>query len=252
MTREERKQYNWNLTHKINIEGKIERQCTQCKEWKDEKEEFYLHNKNKPDKGHCPECKQCSRKRSLKTKWNNIEEVRKKQVIVYSTKLKNDPEFRKKHRDKATKARNRGYYRDYNKRPEVKKRGYGQKRQKKNHTINKQEWIDCKKYFENKCAYCGLPIEEHVIFRKGKLQNIDLHKEHVVEDGKNNLSNCVPACQICNSSKNIKSLNTWYNAVSNANYTYERYHKIYMWLRYDYKKFIKPKKKKHKYIKKSE
>ena len=32
-----------------------------------------------------------------------------------------------------------------------------------------------------------------------------------IDDGKNDLSNCIPSCESCNSSKNIKTLNNWYN-----------------------------------------
>ena len=118
-----------------------------------------------------------------------------------------------------------------------------QKRKKK-HRLSKQEWKSCKEYFNNECAYCGLPIEEH--FRKyaGKLQKIDFHKEHVIDDGRDDIKNCIPSCQICNSSKRESSLNTWYNQ-ENPNYTRERYLKIYNWIRYDCKKYIEKKKQKN-------
>ncbi len=55
-----------------------------------------------------------------------------------------------------------------------------QKRKKK-HRLSKQEWKSCKEYFNNECAYCGLPIEEH--FRKyaGKLQKIDFQLRSQLE-----------------------------------------------------------------------
>ena len=68
----------------------------------------------------------------------------------------------------------------------------------------------------------------------------DFHKEHVVDEGKNDLRNCIPSCNKCNSQKNTNSLNNWYN-ITNPNYTYERYCKIYQWIRYDHKKYIMPK-----------
>ena len=60
MTREERKQWYYEQTHKI-IDNIIHKQCTVCKEWcPDTEEYFYWRNKNKPEKGFQSECKKCS------------------------------------------------------------------------------------------------------------------------------------------------------------------------------------------------
>jgi len=61
-----------------------------------------------------------------------------------------------------------------------------------------------------------------------------------IDNGKNDLRNCVPSCYSCNSQKNKKTLNEFYNP-ENPNYTYEQYYKIYQWIRYDYKNHILPK-----------
>lgn len=243
MTREEYNKSKWLENHRVNEDGVIERLCSSCGNWIEESEQFfYYKNKSNKEKGFQGECKECGRVRSLKRKWENIEDVNRKHAIWYSARLQNDPEFREKHRQRAQKARDRGYYRNYYQRPEVKARDYSGKRMKnKKHLITDVEWTNCKEYFDNRCAYCGLPIEEHLVKYRGVLKLQDLHKEHVVENGKNDLSNCVPSCQVCNSRKNIKSLNNWYN-INNISYTYERYYKIYIWLRYDYKKYIKQKK----------
>jgi len=89
-------------------------------------------------------------------------------------------------------------------------RGYSQDRGKKNHTISKKEWDACNKYFNYECAYCGLPIIEHYFTRKGITKLGNFHKEHVIHDGENNLSNCVPSCGSCNSKKWKFSLEEWY------------------------------------------
>lgn len=70
------------------------------------------------------------------------------------------------------------------------------------------------------------------------MKQFDLHKEHVDDSGANDLSNCVPSCQSCNSSKNIFSLEEWYTE-DNLNFTEERLSKIYRWLNEDYLKYIK-------------
>jgi hypothetical protein len=86
--------------------------------------------------------------------------------------------------------------------------------------------------------------------RKGKLVLMDLHKEHVIHNGRKDLKNCVPSCQSCNDKKWKFTLNEWYNK-DNPVYAYERYHKIYVWLRYDYKKYIQKRKPKQKYERKA-
>lgn len=123
-------------------------------------------------------------------------------------------------------------------------REYSRKRYTKNHRISEEEWYNCKLYFNFRCAYCGKTWEQNFEETGG-----DLHKEHAVDDGKDNLKNCIPACQSCNSSKREYSLNYWYNP-SNPIYTYDRYYAIYLWLRYDHKKYIKKRKPKQKYERK--
>ncbi|MCM3387283.1 HNH endonuclease [Ureibacillus chungkukjangi] len=117
-------------------------------------------------------------------------------------------------------------------------RGYNKYReQNKKHDINKEEWKACKEYFDNSCAYCGLHHDHHYRMWSGELKKMDLHKEHVDHNGSNNLSNCVPACQSCNSSKYNFELHDWYNK-DNPDFTQEKFDKIHKWLETDYKKYI--------------
>lgn len=91
----------------------------------------------------------------------------------------------------------------------------------------------CKQYFNYECAYCGLPLEEHYIIYAGNLILGDFHKEHVDHFGSNDLSNCVPACKSCNSSKHDFEFNKWYNT-DNHKFNIERYNKIIKWLNVDW------------------
>ncbi|MEH7116174.1 HNH endonuclease [Neobacillus vireti] len=117
-------------------------------------------------------------------------------------------------------------------------RGYRIKREMhKTHTISNREWEDCKKYFNHRCAYCGLKIEEHFTKYKGVEKLGDFHKEHVDHSGANDLSNCVPACRTCNSLKNVFELEDWYNKM-NDNFDQDRLEKIHKWLNEDYLKYI--------------
>jgi hypothetical protein len=120
--------------------------------------------------------------------------------------------------------------------------------------MSKREWISCKSYFINEngawcCAYCGLPIEEHFKTYNGELKNVDFHKEHVIHNGADDLSNCIPSCQSCNCQKWEFQLEEWYNE-SNPNFTQERLNKIYKWLQFDYKLYIEEHKSRKEYTKK--
>jgi hypothetical protein len=236
----------WNRYHRINSEGKKERICTSCNNWLVEEDNFYLKNKSKPEKGYGSQCKSCMSKLAFEREKKNP--FKRK---ISSRKWNNKPETRKLMNELNKKRRESGKVLEWQRTESGKfsLKKAQEKRKAKKHRLSKQEWEDCKAYFNYECAYCGLPIEEHLIKRKGKLINIDLHKEHVIDQGRNDIKNTIPSCQSCNSSKHTSSLNDWYNK-NNPNYTYERYHKIYQWLRYDYKKYIHKKKPKQKYTKK--
>lgn len=109
--------------------------------------------------------------------------------------------------------------------------------QHKNHEITNDEWEDCKNYFYYRCAYCGLPIEEHFVPFNGEIIHSDFHKEHVNHNGENDLSNCVPSCKSCNCSKWTYSLEEWYT-VKNKHFNEQRLSKISKWIKIDYQKYI--------------
>lgn len=175
--------------------------------------------------------------REYKKEWNIIQ---KDHMRIYNK------EFYKNHKDTGV------YYENLKKwyllNPD-KAKALNEKRRHKNHNINKEEWKNCKEYFNNSCAYCGLPAEEHYRLYKGELKLQDLHKEHVDDDGVNNLSNCVPSCGVCNSEKSSFDFDFWY-CEDNPKYNIERYNRIIKWLEEDYKQYIQPSKPKRKYNKK--
>lgn len=105
---------------------------------------------------------------------------------------------------------------------------------KARHNITDYEWEECKNYFNYRCAYCGIAIEDYE-----KQYHKDFSKEHVINNGANDLSNCVPACNNCNMSKRDKDFETWYKEQSF--YFVGEYWKIKKWLKFDYKKIISPK-----------
>jgi hypothetical protein len=175
-------------------------------------------------------CKQCYISKSLKNYENNKEhgkEVRKewkrKNRISEGEKDRKWYRENKKHRQeyfKTYQKLNKNYFNEYTK-----------LRASKNHIISNQEWTSCKQYFNSSCAYCGLTETEHKL-----IHNKQLHREHVDPNGANDLSNCVPSCQSCNSEKHIYSFDDWYNN-SNQKFSQERKEKIIKWLKEDYLKF---------------
>ncbi|MGK4040872.1 HNH endonuclease signature motif containing protein [Heyndrickxia oleronia] len=143
----------------------------------------------------------------------------------------------RQNRESGKKIRESGYQTEWQRKNKDKIKAYNQKRQHKIHKINKDEWISCKRYFNNSCAYCGMSEEEH-----RELYKQDLHKDHVEHSGKNDLSNCVPACKSCNTSKHQKKLDEWYipnNELWCSVFSQERLQKIQNWLESDYLKYIK-------------
>jgi 5-methylcytosine-specific restriction endonuclease McrA len=113
---------------------------------------------------------------------------------------------------------------------------YREKRKHKIHNITEEEWENCKKYFDYTCAYCGLPLSEHYKIYKEKLKHYDFSKDHAIDRGANDLSNCVPSCSSCNSSKHTLNLDEWYDE-NNPVYISDRHDKIIKWLQADYSKF---------------
>lgn len=66
-------------------------------------------------------------------------------------------------------------------------------------TLTVEQWENIKKYFNNRCAYCG--------------KELTLQQEHFIpltKGGEYTINNIIPACKICNSSKNNKDFLEWY------------------------------------------
>lgn len=82
-----------------------------------------------------------------------------------------------------------------------------------------EEWESCKKFFHNKCAYCG--TEEK------------LTQEHFIplsKGGEYTINNIIPACKSCNCSKQDKDFFDWYKLTDF--YSPKREQKILRYLNY--------------------
>jgi hypothetical protein len=242
--RQKRKQDKYNKEHKIidEVNYKI---CNKHHKYFPEEncwfpstvEYFYENDKNSID-GLSPSCKRCDSKRSYENQKKDLE----KHYIQQRKYYKEIRKTRKKTALRTKKRRESGKYDEWlkseaGKRSSIKSR---EKRKLKEHVYYEIEWENLKRYFDYNCCYCGLSIKEHWIKYRGKIILGDFHKDHAIDQGRNDIKNMLPACGICNSEKHNKTLHEFYS-LNNPNYTRERYLKIVQWLKGDYKLYILPK-----------
>jgi hypothetical protein len=216
--------------------------CSTCKFEKDIKD-FYTQEKYSKTKGNYlyipPECKECVKEKSREIKFKNKEHVHE-QYKQYYAKDKQRYKDNSKRWKKENPDKNKEYGKNFRESEDNKDKlkGYSEKRKVKNHKISNKEWKACKEYFNDSCAYCGIHISDHFNTYAGELKLFDFHREHVDDQGANDLSNCVPSCKSCNSEKHTSTLSDWYN-LDNPKYSLEREAKIFKWLDSDYKLYIK-------------
>lgn len=234
----------WEKVHCINKNNIIERKCGKCGEWLEENtNNFYMVNKSKPEKGFLSWCKQCMSKSNTNRQKKKGDEYSK-----YQKEYRNKGNNRQivNERSKQWREDNQEwkqiYQLDYQRKYPEKMYEYAKNRiAHKKHNITKKEWLACLKYFNHRCAYCGLPMEDHYNMYLGKLRWENLQKEHVDHEGENDITNCVPSCKSCNDRKWKYIFDEWYSK-NNPNYTEERYNKIIKWLIEDCFKYIEEKK----------
>lgn len=225
---EKLQRFYWEKSHRI-ADNIVERQCSKCKKWLPENlSNFYMRNKSKSEMGYAPECKECIILRSQKYNANNAQKRRdtsKKQYITNKDYFKE-----KNRRNKKLKPE---FYRNIEKswqnRNKDKIKKYYTKH--RNHDISQQEWQDCQKAFNYQCAYCGKTLDEQY-----EQNHEQFHKDHVDDDGYNDLRNCVPACTQCNTRKHKSSILDWYT--QQEFYSLSRLNKINWWMEQGYKDYI--------------
>lgn len=232
----------YNQSHKVNNKGELLKKCNKHKiyfeiedEWLPCTEEYFYKANNKSD-GLNPCCIECAKKKQSNYIADNKEEVYKKKT-EYDKTHKEQSAIKKKRWKQNNPDRVTGNIEKWYKKNPEKHKEYNQKH--RNHDITKQEWLDCKKVFNYRCAYCGLPIEDHWITMYGKEVFSDFHKEHVDDDGYNDLRNCIPSCKSCNSSKWKHSMDDWYK--SQTFFSQDKLDFINWWTIEGYKNYIEDK-----------
>lgn len=247
-TQKERNQEKYNDTHKI-VNDILYKKCSLHAEYfpdEDEwiicDEEHFYKTKSKGEgtvlKLHTY-CKRCNIKKAYKWRSDNPESYNKSHD-KYNNNQCFIPNLKVRKRKSGKIRRENGkagkWQRDN---PDKIKQYRLNREQNKTHKISKKEWDACQEYFNNQCAYCGLPIEEHYINFRGNIQLGNFHKEHVDHQGANDLSNCVPSCKVCNCSKHDFDFEEWYQKQTFC--SKEKIDKIHKWMSEDYKLYIEEK-----------
>ena len=103
------------------------------------------------------------------------------------------------------------------------------KEQNQGKGITTNQWLECMKFFNWKCAYSGQALS------KGT-RSLD-HVKPLNQGGEHEIWNTVPMDKGLNSSKNDKDMEEWYQ--EQDFYLEERLQKIYEWQEYAYNKWHK-------------
>lgn len=195
--------------------------CSKCKEEKELNTKNFCIRKSSKD-GFDSECKLCKKKRDAERYQRKKKEILKEKKKYYEEnkeriKVKRLDYYRK-NREKCLKQSAEWD----NKNPIRRRINFGRSRGNGG-DLTVAEWIKCKEYFDDRCAYCG--ISEEACGER-------LHQEHVVpivRGGRYTCTNIVPSCRSCNSKKRNKKFEIWYK--KSDVYSKEREDKILSYLK---------------------
>jgi hypothetical protein len=228
--KKEREQKKYNKTHKIinNVEFKF---CNRHylffpseSEWLPCTEEYFYKNKSNNIDGLNTWCKKCSKKKAIK-QWKDDPIKHRESHKKYEKTLKFRKWTKKNHQEF------RDYKVQYRKDNKDKLTEYAKRHRK--HDITESEWQACQKAFNFCCAYCGKTLTEQY-----EQNNEQFHREHVDDEGYNDLRNCVPACTNCNSTKHKSSIDELIQYHYIVEFTLDKYNKIVWWITEGYKQYI--------------
>lgn len=217
-----------NIPYKENhriINGELQKKCNHHHIYFSEEdpwlpcteEYFYKTDMNKKDGLH-PECKECTKKKSMKWEKENPEQ---------RAKINIETNRRRKayNKQKADEYRQRGGDREWARNNRDKTKQYRIKRElHKKHHISKEEIQKLYKFCNATCMYCGITEKE-----AKKKYGRKLFKDHFINDGSNGIDNCILCCNGCSSSKGSKRFEDWYTP-DNPIYSVERLNNVMEWL----------------------
>ncbi|RYI30544.1 HNH endonuclease [Bacillus infantis] len=212
--------YKNNHKYINKIEHKL---CSDCNEWFPMTEEHFYKNKGNLVDGFNPHCKECTKIRSTKWMKENPEKYK-----PHYTKRNQKPYFKEKMKKAAIKQRLEGKQKEWQQNNPERLKEYALRRINKIHVFTDEEYLECKEYFKYECGYCGMHEADNLIIYKQQL-----HRDHVIHNGGNDIENCVPACVGCNVSKSDKEFTEWYNK-DNPKFSDKRLSKIIAWTTRDF------------------
>jgi hypothetical protein len=206
--------------------------CTKCNKLLPKTTEYFYRQKSKyKDKVYHflqSHCKDCVRDAQYNRYIKNRDKMNE---VTYQRYLNNKDEYneRAKEWQEENKERHQENQKKWQQENKDKIREYQIYREfHKGHKISTKEWNFCKDYFGYQCVYCGMTEEESLEVNKQRL-----HKDHAINYGENDISNCVSACRTCNIKKGSRDYNKWYNGELEF-YENERFNLIEKWLNEDW------------------
>lgn len=237
MTREERIKYNYNLIHKT-IDGVEYKLCSNKRhqEWLPMTEGYFYKWKYSKSDGFLPQCKVCTKEAVRERNEKDPDKHRKSSRNYRDKNSERYNDVAKQWREDNPERKHEYEIDYYIKNPD---KFLVYIKNHRIHDITEAEWRRCLIVFDNQCAYCGLPIEKHIIKRNGKYIVMKLHKDHVDNEGYNDLRNAVPACRSCNSQKHDSNMEEWYK--KQKFFSEEKLKFIYWWINEGYKEYIENK-----------
>lgn len=207
--------------------------CGKEKEYKDFYFQEFINEEGNKDYYFNPKCIVCDKQKAKVRQQEKKEEISIYRHQYYldnmDEALQQVSQWRKDNWDNF-----REYIKEYIKTHPDKAKEYRDNH--KDHDMTNNEWISCQESFDFKCAYCEKTLEEQY-----KQNGHQFHKEHVDNEGYNDLRNCVPACTQCNCTKHEKSIDELINKNIISEFTQDKYDKIIWWCTEKYKKFIEEK-----------
>lgn len=222
--------------HKINDAGALDKKCGKHhihfpdeNPWFPCTDEYYYKEKSNSIDGLNTYCKKCTKQNTLIWQENN------RQVYLdYCKKGNNKPGRMEVIKEAKVAYRKDGKQKIWQRKNPEKLKQYALNHRQ--HDITEAEWRGCLKVFDNACAYCGLPVTQHIVQRNGKCIIMNLHKDHADHEGYNDLRNAIPACRSCNDRKWSFPMEEWYKEQEFFNE--ERLKFIKWWIGDGYKEYI--------------
>lgn len=175
--------------------------CCKCGKEYPNTAEFFKRGKSSKD-GITRLCRLCHAAYNKKRREENYEVVRMREKESYI--LNRDKHLQNTH-DYYMK--NKDWFREYQRQWKASHKEEGRNTAQRRLarfkqlpiTFSVEQWMECKAYFNNSCAYCG--------------ESLPLTQEHFIplsKGGEYTHNNIIPACQFCNSSKRDRDFFVWY------------------------------------------